>query len=191
MKTNLMSLPSRRRLRPSLGCRAPSAAWRPHASAARSPAARASSDRDRETPAPGRRRAASPTCAERSRQRRGRPRPAPPRHALLHQPDRLDLDSRLNFRRCMTASSFMKDPISVSIKLMGHPCQLNFVSPLLAQLGRRGWVELVCSAQVFQTSTCTAIARASSTSIPRYLTVLSIFVCPRSSCTARRFPVRR
>ena len=38
---------------------------------------------------------------------------------------------------------------------------------------------------VVQTSTCSAMARASSTSMPRYLTVLSIFVCPNSSCTAR------
>src|SRR5215469_13221624 len=46
-------------------------------------------------------------------------------------------------------------------------------------------------APVVQTSTCSAIARASSTSTPRYLTVLSIFVCPNNSCTARRLPVRR
>jgi len=49
----------------------------------------------------------------------------------------------------------------------------------------------ICSARLFQTSTCSAIARASSTSIPRYLTVLSILVWPSKSCTARRFPVRR
>ena len=30
-----------------------------------------------------------------------------------------------------------------------------------------------------------------STSMPRYLTVLSILVCPNSSCTARKLPVRR
>jgi hypothetical protein len=42
-----------------------------------------------------------------------------------------------------------------------------------------------------QMSTCSAIASASSTSIPNYLTVLSIFVWPRSSCTARKLPVRR
>src|SRR5258708_32697204 len=36
-----------------------------------------------------------------------------------------------------------------------------------------------------------AIFRASSTSIPRYRTVLSSFVWPRRSCTARRFPVLR
>lgn len=39
-----------------------------------------------------------------------------------------------------------------------------------------------------QTSTCSATARASSTSMPRYWTVLSIFVCPSKSCTARRLP---
>ena len=44
-----------------------------------------------------------------------------------------------------------------------------------------GWAERVRSAQVVQTSTCSAIASASSTSIPRYLTVLSIFVWPSRS----------
>jgi putative ABC transport system substrate-binding protein len=34
-----------------------------------------------------------------------------------------------------------------------------------------------CSAQVLQTSTCSAIASASSISMPRYRTVLSILVC--------------
>src|ERR1700682_2840352 len=42
----------------------------------------------------------------------------------------------------------------------------------------RGRAEHVRFARVFQTSTCSAIARASSTSMPRYLTVLSIFSCP-------------
>ena len=36
-----------------------------------------------------------------------------------------------------------------------------------------------------------AIERASSTSMPRYLTVLSILVLPSKSCTARKLPVRR
>ena len=44
-----------------------------------------------------------------------------------------------------------------------------------------GRAEHVRSARVLQTSTCSAIARASSTSIPRYLTVLSILVCPSRS----------
>jgi hypothetical protein len=44
-------------------------------------------------------------------------------------------------------------------------------------------------APVVQTSTCSAMARASSTSMPRYLTVLSTLVCPNSSCTARKLPV--
>jgi hypothetical protein len=39
-----------------------------------------------------------------------------------------------------------------------------------------GRAEHVRSARVFQTSTCSAIAKASSTSMPRYLTVLSILV---------------
>ena len=45
-------------------------------------------------------------------------------------------------------------------------------------------------APVVQTSTCSAMARASSTSMPRYRTVLSILVCPNSNCTARKLPVR-
>ena len=49
--------------------------------------------------------------------------------------------------------------------------------------------EHVRSARAFQTSTCSAIAKASSTSMPRYLTVLSILVCPSKSWTALRFPV--
>ena len=43
----------------------------------------------------------------------------------------------------------------------------------------------------FQRSTRSAMESASSTSMPRYLTVLSIFVWPSNSCTARRLPVRR
>ena len=39
------------------------------------------------------------------------------------------------------------------------------------------------------TSVPSAIASASSTSTPRYRTVLSIFVCPSRICTARRLPV--
>ena len=40
-----------------------------------------------------------------------------------------------------------------------------------------------------QTSTYSAIARASSTSMPRYRTVFSILVRPSKSWTARRIPV--
>ena len=49
----------------------------------------------------------------------------------------------------------------------------------LSPVGRRA--ERDSSAQVFQTSIFSAISRASSTSTPRYRTVLSIFVWPRSS----------
>ena len=42
-----------------------------------------------------------------------------------------------------------------------------------------------------QMSIFSAISMASSTSMPRYRTVLSIFVCPSKSCTALRLPVRR
>jgi len=44
---------------------------------------------------------------------------------------------------------------------------------------------------LIQISVCSEISRASSTSMPRYLTVDSSLECPRSSCTARRFLVRR
>src|SRR5262252_7667846 len=37
------------------------------------------------------------------------------------------------------------------------------------------------------TSVCSAISKASSTSMPRYLTVLSSLLCPSSSWTTRRF----
>lgn len=43
----------------------------------------------------------------------------------------------------------------------------------------------------FQTSICSAMAKASSTSKPRYRTMLSTLVRPSSNCTALRFPVRR
>lgn len=42
-----------------------------------------------------------------------------------------------------------------------------------------------------QISVCSEISRASSTSMPRYLTVDSSLECPSSNCTARRFLVRR
>src|ERR1700686_94502 len=54
-----------------------------------------------------------------------------------------------------------------------------------------GRAEHVRSARVHQTSTCSAIAKASSTSMPRYLTVLSILVWPSRSWTALSFPVPR
>jgi hypothetical protein len=48
------------------------------------------------------------------------------------------------------------------------------------KLLRDCWAENVRSARVFQTSICSAIAMASSTSMPRYRTVLSIFVWPKA-----------
>ena len=42
-----------------------------------------------------------------------------------------------------------------------------------------------------QISVCSEISRASSTSMPRYLTVDSSLAWPSSNCTARRFFVRR
>jgi hypothetical protein len=47
---------------------------------------------------------------------------------------------------------------------------------------------LRCPSQI---SVCSEISRASSTSIPRYLTVDSSLEWPSKSCTARRFLVRR
>jgi hypothetical protein len=44
---------------------------------------------------------------------------------------------------------------------------------------------------VVQTSVCSAISSASSTSMPRYRTVLSSLEWPSNSCTALRFFVRR
>ncbi len=52
-----------------------------------------------------------------------------------------------------------------------------------------GRAEHACSARAIQTSTCSAIARASSTSMPRYLTVLSIFVFPSRTWTTLRVSV--
>src|ERR1700694_4490629 len=54
----------------------------------------------------------------------------------------------------------------------------------------RRLVEVGLSALPWYTSTCSAIARASSTSMARYLTVLSILVWPSRSWTALRLPVR-
>jgi hypothetical protein len=56
-------------------------------------------------------------------------------------------------------------------------------------LGRRA--EHGSSARVLQTSIFSAISIASSISMPKYRTVLSIFVCSSKSWTARRLPVRR
>ena len=64
-------------------------------------------------------------------------------------------------------------------------------SPLVALSGRFEEGRAFSVLPYFQTSTCSEIAKASSTSMPRYLTVLSILVCPSSNWTARRLPVRR
>lgn len=58
------------------------------------------------------------------------------------------------------------------------------------EAARIGPAEHVRFARQVQTSTCSAIASASLTSIPRYRTVLSILVCPRISCTGRKLPMR-
>ena len=71
------------------------------------------------------------------------------------------------------------------------PCNFRLLQQYLHERAEISWAEHVRSAQVFQTSTCSAIESASSISMPRYLTVLSIFVWPSKSCTARRLPVRR
>ena len=53
--------------------------------------------------------------------------------------------------------------------------------PVLAPYRNRTGAEQLPLHPSFQTSTCSAIARASSTSMPRYRTVLSIFVWPSNN----------
>src|SRR5690606_28230061 len=97
MKANLISLPSRRRLRPFLGFRAPPSASPLPCAAARLPSAPASSGRGQERRAADRSSPPEPTCAARSHERRD--------HGPLAQPQRPDptnlpassLNSRLNF----------------------------------------------------------------------------------------------
>ena len=62
----------------------------------------------------------------------------------------------------------------------------SMTSPIVAKPAVGAWAEHVRSAPVHQTSTCSAIAKASSTSMPRYLAVLSILVWPGNGCTAPR-----
>ena len=64
----------------------------------------------------------------------------------------------------------------VQPRVHGSTLDYSFARPVLARLGAMGRAEHVCSARVIQTSTCSAMARASSTSMPRDRTVLSIFV---------------
>ena len=75
------------------------------------------------------------------------------------------------------------------VVLHGH--LLQRINQVLAHRANSNRAEHVRSAQKFQTSTCSAMASASSTSIPRYRTVLSNFECPSKSWTARRLLVRR
>src|SRR5262249_62374908 len=58
---------------------------------------------------------------------------------------------------------------------------------LMALLPRSGDGQSA-AARVFQTSIFSAISSASSTSTPRYRTVLSILVCPSNSWTASEVP---
>src|SRR5271165_6604827 len=65
------------------------------------------------------------------------------------------------------------------MSLMAHRVDsLRCMSPVVAQRADSNWAEHVRSARILQTSTCSAMARASSTSMPRYRTVLSILVWP-------------
>ena len=67
-------------------------------------------------------------------------------------------------------------PTSSNLVARSHPCRFR------GQSGRRARSGRACrSARAFQTSTCSAIAKASSTSMPGYRTVLSILVCPSRS----------
>jgi hypothetical protein len=79
------------------------------------------------------------------------------------------------------------------LHLLAHEEMIEIASnvPFWPEPAEVDWAEHVRSARVFQTSTCSAIESASSTSMPRYLTVLSILVWPSKTCTARRLPVRR
>ena len=68
-----------------------------------------------------------------------------------------------------------------------HSLLLYRICRLLARKRPPAWKPVVDD----QRSICSAIFKASSTSIPRYRTVLSNLVCPRRSWTARRLPVFR
>jgi hypothetical protein len=64
--------------------------------------------------------------------------------------------------------------------------------PHIAVVQRRSpRLDAKAAAAAAQISVCSDISRASSTSMPRYLTVDSSLECPSNSCTARRFFVRR
>ena len=70
-----------------------------------------------------------------------------------------------------------KPTVSPTALTVTRVAEIKIVKPNPA-VGRRA--EHFRSAQATQTSTCSAIASASSTSMPRYRTVLSILVCPSS-----------
>lgn len=82
-------------------------------------------------------------------------------------------------------------------KSLAHSCRVKAEQrvPKTVRSWSAGATISRCAAPLFgrgfQTSVCSAISRASSTSIPKYRTVLSILVWPSRSCTARRFLVRR
>ena len=63
------------------------------------------------------------------------------------------------------------------MRFLKTSCKSGFAQSVVGS-----WAEHDRSAQVFQRSTCSAIASASSTSMLRYLTVLSILVWPSRSC---------
>ena len=74
-----------------------------------------------------------------------------------------------------------------------HSGSLNFYTPKGEPANVRSWPVSAPSnleALVHHISVCSAISSASSTSTPRYRTVLSSFVWPNRSCTARRLRVR-
>jgi hypothetical protein len=76
---------------------------------------------------------------------------------------------------------------SVFARQRSHLPQATVIGPagsdrlLMAPSAVLERTERVCSARIRQTSTCSAMTRASSNSMPRWRTALSILACP-SSC---------
>ena len=85
--------------------------------------------------------------------------------------------------RCCRGQPSAGPPVQIAGRHGCRPAIARCMSSLLAPSAVNGWAEHFCSAQVFQMSTCSAIASASSTSMPRHLTASSILVWPSKSWT--------
>jgi hypothetical protein len=112
----------------------------------------------------------APSCGIRP----GTDRAPGPDPAPAHSPPRLSRGAGLNSRHRMTA--FGRGVRTTQCRKVA---------------GRRPLKQRSLPARKSYTSVCSAISRASSTSMPRYRTVLSNLLWPSSSCTALRFFVRR